>query len=144
MQTLEELCCIAIVWSPKEVFGFQTLTNNALNCEDRRVNGVFNDQDHATQVALRTLEDHPWPSSDLKCDDATFLTSSSGFEVDQTVAFMSPYGTLVEAVWDGVPNSEGNEPEDLMPKVEFRIAEPNGPYDKSTEILDDFNYYRPD
>ncbi|KAN0067408.1 hypothetical protein V8E54_014498 [Elaphomyces granulatus] len=133
---------IAITWSPKEVFGFQTLTNNALNYEDRRVNGVFNDQDHTTQVALRTLEDHPWPSSDLKCDDATFLTSSSGFEVDQTVAFMSPYGTLVEAVWDGAPNSEENEPEDLMPKVEFRIAEPNGPYDKSTEILDNFNYER--
>ena len=29
-----------------------------------------------------------------------------------------------------------------MPKVEFRIAEPNSPYDKSTEILDDFNYER--
>ena len=35
-----------------------------------------------------------------------------------------------------------NGPEDLMPKVEFRMAEPNSPYDKSTEILDDFNYER--
>jgi len=112
---------IAIAWSPKEVFGFQTLTNNALNYEDPRVNGVFNDQDHTTQVALLTLENHPWPSSDLKCDDTTFLTSSSGFEVDRTDAFMSSYGTLVEAVWNGVSNSG---PEDLMPKVEFRIAEP--------------------
>jgi len=130
---------IAVAWSPEEVFGFQTLTTNALNYEDWHVNGVFN-KDHTTQVAL-PLEDYPGQSSDLKCND-TFLTSSSGLEVDQTVASMPPYGTLAEAVWDGVPNSEENGPEDLTPTVEFRIAEPNGQYDESTEILDDFNYER--
>jgi hypothetical protein len=49
---------------------------------------------------------------------------------------------FVGVVWDDVPNSKENGLEDLTPEVESRIAELDGPYNESTEILDDFNYER--
>jgi hypothetical protein len=113
-----------------------------MNYDDWRDNDVSDDQNLVIQqVALQTPEGYPGQSPDLRCNCAIPWTSSD-FGVDDTVASMSFCKGFVGVVWDDVPNSKENGLEDLTPEVESRIAEPDGPYNESTEILYDFNYER--